>query len=227
MCVRERQESLIKKGLFYLLQTMHTRSHYSDYTVIATHMFKQKRDNVEKTHTSELVLIINNWHFVKDTHTKTVVPPCRPDDCSVQIKISSTVFKSEAQLLSSGSDLLDTNETGEEFFFDKNGTIIPFPAFKELITSKDFQFYLKKVKEQFDEDSGSSTWIDHEEAEEHVDFLSNVQSSQGPRGYLGGPTEKEGQEEEEEDEDDENEPAAKVAKKNGGKGVKGGKKKTS
>ena len=32
---------------------MHTRAHYSDYTVIASHMFKQKRDNVEKTGTQE------------------------------------------------------------------------------------------------------------------------------------------------------------------------------
>lgn len=200
---------------------MHTRSHYSDYTVIASHMFRQKRDGVDKTHTSELVLIINNWHFVKDNHTKTHVPPCRPDDCSVQIKISSTVFKSESQLLAGGSDLVEAADNGEQFFFDKNGIIVPYSAFKDLLTDVDFQQYLGRVQQQFEEDSGTPTWLD-EEDEEHfmpfVEFNHDVQSSQRGRGELSDQDQE--KEEEAEEEDDQEGPPHKIAKKGGGKGGK-------
>ena len=202
---------------------MHTRSHYSDYTVIASHMFKQKRDNVEKTHTSELVLIINNWHFVKDNHTKTNVPPCRPDDCSVQIKISSTVFKSESQ--AGSSDLAEASANSEEYFFDKNGIIIPFPAFKDLLSNRDFQFYLGKVKQQFEEDTGVPAWLEEENEEHFLGFAAlneDVQSSQRVRSYLGGVDQEEEEEEEAEAEEADG-PPNKVAKKGCAKG--GGKSK--
>jgi hypothetical protein len=115
-------------------------------------VFKQKRDNVEKNHTSEIVLSVNNWHFVKDNLYKAKTPACQADDCSISIKLSSTIFRSELQAADSSVDASD------EFYFDKNGAVIPYPALKELLHCEEFYTYMEQVKIQFEVDSGSKAW---------------------------------------------------------------------
>ena len=183
--------------LFIFLQTRHTRSHYSDYSVISTHVFKQKRDNVEKNHTSEIVLSVNNWHFVKDNLYKAKTPACQADDCSISIKLSSTIFRSELQAADSSVDASD------EFYFDKNGAVIPYPALKELLHCEEFYTYMEQVKIQFEGDSGSKAWQeDNDKTTEDNGKSGSAKAtpSSRPEIYVLD-EEQEGEEEEEEEEE--------------------------
>jgi hypothetical protein len=107
------------------------------------------------------VLCINNWHFVKDNLYKAKTSPCQADDCSISIKLSSTVFRSESQANDS-EVAVAAADAGEEFYFDKNGAVIPYPALKALLNSAEFLTYMEQVKKQFEEDSGSKAWQEDE-----------------------------------------------------------------
>ena len=182
--------------IYLFLQTRHTRSHFSDYSVISTHVFKQKRDNVEKNHTSEIVLSVNNWHFVKDNLYKAKTPACQADDCSISIKLSSTIFRSELQAADSSVDASD------EFYFDKNGAVIPYPALKELLHCDEFYTYMEQVKIQFEADSGSKAWQeDNDKTTEDNGKSGSAKAtpSSRPEIYVLD-EEQEGEEEEEEEE---------------------------
>ena len=188
---------IISNLFIYFLQTRHTRSHYSDYSVISTHVFKQKRDNVEKNHTSEIVLSVNNWHFVKDNLYKAKTPACQADDCSISIKLSSTIFRSELQAADSSVDASD------EFYFDKNGAVIPYPALKELLHCEEFYTYMEQVKIQFEGDSGSKAWQeDNDKTTEDNGKSGSAKAtpSSRPEIYVLD-EEQEGEEEEEEEEE--------------------------
>ena len=118
------------------------------------------------------------------------MPPCTPDDCTIGLKLSSTVFRSG----DSSADGETNPETGERLYFDRNGALIPYAAFKVLIQSEQMTVYMEQVKKQYEKDVGSDTWTEHEE-EEQI-------SAQVP------------QDEGEEEEDEENEPVkAKKSKK--------------
>lgn len=193
------------------MQTKHTRSHYSDYTVISTHVFKQKRDNVERSHTSELVLCINNWHFVKDNLYKAKTSPCQADDCSISIKLSSTVFRSESQANDSEVAVVAAAAgAGEEFYFDKNGAVIPYPALKALLNSAEFFTYMEQVKKQFEEDSGSKAWQEDEVDDGKTTTSTNT--SNNLRKTRQDEAEEEEEEEEVVQEDEEEELPLKIKK---------------
>ena len=149
-----------------------------------------KKSNPEKHHTTDLILTLSNWHFVRDNVNKPIMPPCTPDDCTIGLKLSSTVFRSG----DSSADGETNPETGERLYFDRNGALIPYAAFKVLIQSEQMTVYMEQVKKQYEKDVGSDTWTEHEE-EEQI-------SAQVP------------QDEGEEEEDEENEPVkAKKSKK--------------
>ena len=97
---------------------------------------------------------MNNWHFVKDNLYKAKTPPCHVDDCSISIKLSSTVFRSDLQTADSDVAV----DTADQFFFDKNGAVIPYPALRALLFCEDFLKYMEQVKNQFEEDTGSKVW---------------------------------------------------------------------
>ena len=85
---------------------------------------------------------------------KAKTPPCHVDDCSISIKLSSTVFRSDLQTADSDVAV----DTADQFFFDKNGAVIPYPALRALLFCEDFLKYMEQVKNQFEEDTGSKVW---------------------------------------------------------------------
>ena len=99
-------------------QLQNQRSPISEYIPLSSYAFNEPvaGSKKRKPGTSETVLIINNWHFNRDVLEMTHPPACLPENCSVQIKISSSAF-----MVKDGAS--------ERHNFDKNGAIIPYPAF--------------------------------------------------------------------------------------------------
>ena len=87
----------------------------------------------------------------------------------MSIKLSSTAFASGAETGPSfnaaaideaaemGDDLstVSTSSDDSHYTFDKNGVIIPYFAFVSLLDDPNFQCYLKKILEKFEETEGS------------------------------------------------------------------------
>ena len=148
-----------KKTLFHL------RAPFTDHTPISSHQFVEKKsDKSEQTHTSELVLLLDNYHFVRDDFKFPKMPPCTVDDCSVSFKLSSTTFKPSApnpEAVAAADSACLTRpaaEVASQYYFDKNGASIPFPAFRQLLRDKEFVSYMENVKRQYEKDLGVTLW---------------------------------------------------------------------
>lgn len=106
------------------------------------------------------MLIVSNWHFVRDNQEKKECPPCRPEDCNISLKLSSTLFKSNLS-----SDLRPTTGevlADEGFTFDRNGIIIPYSAFLSLMTDAYFlTVYLPGVRTNYEKLRGSLNFEDY------------------------------------------------------------------
>ena len=95
------------------------RSPISEYIPLSQHDAKEyysgglkRKRNVSST----ILLIVNNWHFNRDVMSLPTPIKCCPEDCSIQIKLSSTAFKGDSN-------------TEEAYHFDKNGLVLPYAAF--------------------------------------------------------------------------------------------------
>lgn len=148
---------------------------------------------------------------MKDNLYKAKTPPCQPDDCSISIKLSSTLFRSESQ--ASDSEAAAAVDVADDFFFDKNGAVIPYPALKALLHSDEFKVYMEQVKRQFEQDSGSKAWPEDDD-EEHGKVSETTPLSSRP------PRQDEEDQVEEEEEDEEEEVPLKVKKTSGKKSEK-------
>ena len=128
---------------------------------------------------------MNNWHFVKDNLYKAKTPPCHVDDCSISIKLSSTVFRSDLQTADSDVAV----DTADQFFFDKNGAVIPYPALRALLFCEDFLKYMEQVKNQFEEDTGSKVWQetddDNDNDDDDDDDDKKSRSKNGKKNSVG------------------------------------------
>ncbi len=164
----ELAESRDKQTLFHL------RAPFSDYTTISSHNFSERKsDKSDQTtsHCSELVLLLDNYHFVRDEFKYPKMPPCTVDDCSVSFKLSSTMFKPsapnpEAAAAADSACLArPSTEALGQYYFDKNGASIPFPAFRQLLKDPKFVSYMEIVKKQYEKDLGTSLWNDKDEAD--------------------------------------------------------------
>lgn len=142
------------------------RSHYSHYETLSSHQVERELRSVAysarqknaktETVTSQLVLNISNWSFVRDLTLDKVskFTPCSVQDVHVAIKLSSTVFKPQKR--GSPGDP-DSASSDSEFFFDRNGAVLPFAAFVSLL--KDVSFtgdFMQRLKTKFEEDLGRS-----------------------------------------------------------------------
>ena len=126
---------------------------------------------------SKIVLTISNWHFNRDTLKDAVGPTCKIENVMVTLKLSSSVFEAsnstagaasgssnETELAgekddssSNGGDRAVVSRSGDVFHFDKNGCIIPFPAFIELLDDKEFEDYLRHVKDKYNSKESETT----------------------------------------------------------------------
>jgi hypothetical protein len=144
-----------------LLQAELTKSPFSDYTVLSGHSFTEPGPNkgeVKRQH-AQFVLVISNWHFVRDSLSSQQPRACQPADCTVAIKLASSVFKpvDRAGVASA--------ENGQ-FYFDRNGVSIPYEAFQALTSSDDFIGYLTQIKSRFEREGCSLKWENDQEEDD-------------------------------------------------------------
>lgn len=121
-----------------------SRFHFTDVTAAG----KRKKDGI-----SETVLIMSNWHHNRDVMEMENPTACKPENCSVQIKISSTAF-------------INKNvESNTIFHFDKNGINIPYSAFVYMCDNDQIEIghFIEDVKKQFNNDLSKN---DEEKLEE-------------------------------------------------------------
>lgn len=135
--------------------------------MLAQHSFTEtssggggKNKGETKRHQSQLVLVISNWHFVRDSLNSGQPRPCQPADCSVAIKLASSVFKPVGIVL---SQLPGGSTDSSQFYFDRNGVSTPYEAFVSLSTSAEFKTYLTQVKSRFEQEWGPLDWTEHEQ----------------------------------------------------------------
>jgi len=178
------------------LQPQDERSHSTSYLVVssaektdATGGFSKRGQGPVKIVTSNVVAVLSNYHFVRDKQAAKF-KPCKPADCSVGVKYSSSEFA-----VQSGSTNTDAG-----FHFDRFGLLIPYEAFVSLFTSKDFGSYLKKCQERRErqsdgagEDDEEEDDRDDEENEEDEEVVSKKKAGKKKRAGesgLAGPSKK-------------------------------------
>jgi hypothetical protein len=96
---------------------------------------------------SELLLVISNWRFVKQNQ-ELPATPCKPHDCTVSLKLSSTGF------LSANPDA--GGSTAESFRFDKQGACFSYDAFLDLLANNSMvSEFLAEVRRLYEADAGA------------------------------------------------------------------------
>ena len=115
---------------------------------------KAKTDNAERG-LSNLVLIVNNWGFVREVQHKADVRLCTPSDFQVQLKLSSTAFRSSAN-------------PDCEFPFDKQAANFPFDSFVQLHESPSIKKFIGEVRAQYEALEGPFPDEADEEDEEEI-----------------------------------------------------------
>lgn len=112
-------------------------------------------DRKQEVVTSQLILNISNWGFVRDLtqQRSSRFIPCSVQDVHIAIKLSSNVFKP----IRNNDDDLDSDQR-EDFYFDKNGAILPFAAFISLMKDASFTGeFMREVKAKHDADTAKPT----------------------------------------------------------------------
>ena len=137
---------------------------------------------------SNLLLIVNNWAFVRETQHKAEVRLCTPSDFQVQIKLSSTAFRTAVN-------------PDCEFPFDKQSANFPYDSFLQLHESSTVKKYIREVRDQYVAIEGPFPDEDEEEAEE-TDPFKRREDFDEDRPLRIARVEYEGEQEEEEEEEE-------------------------
>ena len=143
------------------------RTHFQDQMVITSHKFeaaarsdpkgKGKRSGKKEEQTvglTNLVLIVNNWQFVRDVQNDAKCRGCTTADFQVQLKLSSTAFRNSAN-------------PDCQFPYDKHAANFPYDSFVYLMTSPVVRNYVREVKKMYLEIEGPLD--DNEDEEESND----------------------------------------------------------
>ena len=183
--------------LLYLLnfQLQKTRTHYQDQMRLTSHVYniknvkdesngnnklksqKRKANNPDALGLTNLLLIINNWNFVRDTQLQANVKKCTPSDFQVQLKLSSTAFRNAAN-------------PDCEFPFDKQAANFTYDGFLQLQKSLSLKAFIKEVKETYraiegnfpddeDEEEAENEEAEEEEEEDEEVRFSNKKTRRG------------------------------------------------
>ena len=142
----------IKFLIFFQLQNR--RTHYQDLMVLASHNYsigkvgedrgKRKNSSVQQMGLSQLVLIVNNWSFVRDNQHSSNVRQCQLSDFQVQLKISSSAFKNRSN-------------PSVDFHFDKNAANFPYDSFVQVMRSGLTKSYIRDVRQMYEESEPTIT----------------------------------------------------------------------
>ena len=148
-------------------QLQKTRTHYQDQLRLTSHVYPIVRKNLEEegkknkrgkpaaesSGMTNLLLIINNWNFVRDTQLQAMVKKCTPADFQVQLKLTSTAFRN-----ASNPDC--------EFPFDKQAANFPYESFLQLHQSSGLKRFVRELRETYEDVEGISLEGDEEVEEE-------------------------------------------------------------
>lgn len=94
---------------------------------------------------TKLVLIISNWSFVRDNKTNPRKIKCTSQDVTIGFKLASSSFRTAPP----------TDQKRQPYDFDKNGLVMPYPAFLSLMRNNEFtEGYIKKIKDHYARDTG-------------------------------------------------------------------------
>ena len=99
---------------------------------------KRKGSSVKQTGLSQLVLIVNNWNFVRDHQHHSKVRECQLSDFQVQLKISSSAFKNR-------------QSPSIDFHFDKNAANFPYDSFVQIMRSGLTKSFIADVRQMYEE----------------------------------------------------------------------------
>ena len=105
---------------------------------------KRKNSSVQQMGLSQLVLIVNNWSFVRDNQHSSNVRECQLSDFQVQLKISSSAFKNRSN-------------PSIDFHFDKNAANFPYDSFVQVMRSGLTKSYIRDVREMYEESEPAIT----------------------------------------------------------------------
>ena len=126
---------------------------------------------------TNLVLIVNNWQFVRDVQKEAKCRGCTVSDFQVQLKLSSTAFRNAAN-------------PDCAFPFDKHAANFPFESFVSVMTSPIVNKYVKDVKEMyietegpFDDDDDDDD-NDNESVDINVMIVRNAKRRHGNKAVL-------------------------------------------
>ena len=119
--------------------------------VLTSHTYKEskkedysKRKNKREGDTfglTNLLLIVNNWGFVRDNQHTANVRECTPADFQIQLKLSSSAFK-------------NPSNPDAEFAFDKQSANFPYESFLQLMKNSGLQKFLQEIKELYEKTEG-------------------------------------------------------------------------
>lgn len=170
--------------MFCNLQLQKTRTHYQDQMRLTSHVYPIKKSSEEsgsngrgrKNKSSgssnestmgmtNLLLIINNWNYVRDTQNQPNVKKCTPSDFQVQLKLSSTAFRTAAN-------------PDCEFPFDKQAANFPYDSFLQLHQTRGVKKFIQEVKETYLAVEGKFPGAEEEDDEdEEEDDLFHAEES--------------------------------------------------
>lgn len=138
-------------------QLQSTRSHYQDQMVLTSHNFPVRKaalnnrrgaaggsktaETSEALGLTNLLLIVNNWSFVRDTQHLAAAKTCKPGDFQVQLKLASTAFRTALN-------------PDCEFAFDKQSANFPLESFEELLASPGLARFMREIKTLCREEEG-------------------------------------------------------------------------
>lgn len=178
-----------------------TRTHYQDQMVLTSHDFELKKPAEETSKgrkraasgsagssergISNLLLIVNNWGFVREVQHKAEVRLCTPSDFQVQIKLSSTAFRTALN-------------PDCEFPFDKQSANFPYDSFLQLHQSQSLKKFIREVREQYYDIEGP---FPDEEEEEAGGFYNESSDDDAPLKIATSQQLQQPEEEEEEEDE--------------------------
>jgi hypothetical protein len=125
---------------------------------------------------TKLVLGISNWHFNRDTQHLVEGPHCRLEDVNLTFKLASTAFSADEGGSSSTASTEASIGDNSQLKYDRNGAIVPYPAFLSLMEQELFHDYMKKLQHLYEQKEGpisSAANVNTESTDDDIESNAN------------------------------------------------------
>ena len=139
------------------MQTWEERSPSTVYEELC--VFRKEKKNTDKSVKggtsvanviTKLVLILSNWSFVRDNKENPQKIKCSLHNVTVGLKLASTEFRSP-------NKQQHQQDYNQQYDFDKNGLVLPYPAFLSLLKDSSFvDEFMTKVEQRYITDTGDN-----------------------------------------------------------------------